>query len=77
LSGLYPTLAGMDAAVIYKQLDDYRAGKRSWSAMNGSRRRSRSKLRPMWRHTMLAIQMVWRQQPASGIRRGKTRPPFA
>ena len=25
----------MDAAVIYKQLDDYRAGKRSWSAMNG------------------------------------------
>jgi len=35
LSGLYPTLAGMDAAVIYKQLDDYRAGKRSWSAMNG------------------------------------------
>jgi cytochrome c553 len=34
-SGLYPTLAGMDAAVIYKQLDDYRAGKRSWGAMNG------------------------------------------
>jgi cytochrome c553 len=33
--GLYPTLAGMDAAVIYKQLDDYRAGKRSWGAMNG------------------------------------------
>jgi cytochrome c553 len=25
----------MDAAVIYKQLDDYRAGKRSWGAMNG------------------------------------------
>src|SRR5260370_6466238 len=34
-SGLYPTLAGMDAAVIYKQLDDYRADKRSWGAMNG------------------------------------------
>ena len=34
-SGLYPTLAGMDAAVIYKQLDDYRAGRRSWGAMNG------------------------------------------
>lgn len=34
-SGLYPTLAGMDAAVIYKQLDDFRAGKRSWGAMNG------------------------------------------
>ncbi len=34
-SGLYPTLAGMDAAVIYKQLDDFRAGKRWWGAMNG------------------------------------------
>lgn len=33
-SGLYPTLAGMDAAVIYKQLDDFRSGKRSWGAMN-------------------------------------------
>jgi cytochrome c553 len=33
-AGLYPTLAGMDAAVIYKQLDDFRAGKRSWGAMN-------------------------------------------
>lgn len=34
-SGLYPTLAGMDAAAIYKQLDDYRVDKRSWGAMNG------------------------------------------
>ena len=33
-SSLFPTLAGMDAAVIYKQLDDFRAGKRSWGAMN-------------------------------------------
>ena len=33
-SDLFPTLAGMDAAVIYKQLDDFRAGKRSWGAMN-------------------------------------------
>lgn len=33
-SGLFPTLAGMDAAVTYKQLDDFRAGKRSWGAMN-------------------------------------------
>src|SRR5258708_5899188 len=33
-SGLFPTLAGMDAAGIYKQLDDFRAGKRSWGAMN-------------------------------------------
>ena len=33
-NGLYPTLAGMDAAVIYKQLDDFRSGKRSWGAMN-------------------------------------------
>jgi cytochrome c553 len=33
-SGLYPTLAGMDAAVIYKQLDDFRSRKRSWGAMN-------------------------------------------
>ena len=33
-TGLYPTLAGMDTAVIYKQLDDFRTGKRSWGAMN-------------------------------------------
>ena len=33
-SGLFPTLAGMDAAVIYKQLDDFRAGKRSSDVMN-------------------------------------------
>jgi cytochrome c553 len=34
-SGIYPTLAGMDAAVIYKQLDDFRSGHRSWAgAMN-------------------------------------------
>ena len=32
---IYPTLAGMDAAVIYKQLEDFRAGKRAWGAMNG------------------------------------------
>jgi cytochrome c553 len=31
---LFPTLAGMDAAVIYKQLDDFRSGKRSWGVMN-------------------------------------------
>ena len=30
----YPTIAGMDAAVIYKQLDDYRSGHRTWGAMN-------------------------------------------
>ena len=33
-SGLYPTLAGMDAAAIYKELDDFRSGKRLWGAMN-------------------------------------------
>ena len=33
-TGLYPTLAGMDGASIFKQLDDFRAGKRSWGAMN-------------------------------------------
>jgi cytochrome c553 len=33
-SSLIPTLAGMDAAAIYKQLDDYRSGKRLWSVMN-------------------------------------------
>jgi len=33
-SGLYPTLAGMEAATIYKQLDDFRAGKRSSGVMN-------------------------------------------
>jgi cytochrome c553 len=32
-SSLVPTLAGMDAAVIYKQLDDYRNGKRLWGVM--------------------------------------------
>ena len=30
---LIPTLAGMDAAVIYKQLDDYRSSKRLWGVM--------------------------------------------
>lgn len=32
-SSLIPTLAGMDAAVLYKQLDDYRSGKRLWGVM--------------------------------------------
>jgi cytochrome c553 len=32
-SGLVPTLAGMEGAVIYKQLDDYRSGKRLWGVM--------------------------------------------
>ena len=32
-STLIPTLAGMDPAVIYKQLDDYRSGKRLWGVM--------------------------------------------
>jgi cytochrome c553 len=30
---LFPTLAGMNAAVIYKQLDDFRSGKRLWGVM--------------------------------------------
>ena len=33
-SALFPTLAGMNAAVIYKQLDDFRSGKRLWGGMN-------------------------------------------
>jgi cytochrome c553 len=33
-STLIPTLAGMTPAVIYKQLDDYRSGKRLWGAMS-------------------------------------------
>jgi cytochrome c553 len=33
-AGLYPTLAGIEVPVIYKQLDDFRARKRSWGAMN-------------------------------------------
>jgi cytochrome c553 len=33
-SALFPTLAGMPAATIYKQLDDFRAGKRSSGVMN-------------------------------------------
>jgi cytochrome c553 len=32
-STLIPTLAGMGSAVIYKQLDDYRSGKRLWGNM--------------------------------------------
>ena len=31
---LIPTLGGMDATVIYKQLDDYRSGKRLWGVMS-------------------------------------------
>jgi cytochrome c553 len=31
---LIPTLAGMDATVIFKQLDDYRSGKRLWGVMS-------------------------------------------
>ena len=31
---LIPTLAGMDTAVIYKQLDDYRSGKRLWGVIS-------------------------------------------
>ena len=34
-SDLFPTLAGMDAAVIYKELADYRSGKRLWGVMKG------------------------------------------
>ena len=33
-STLFPTLAGMDAAVIYKQLDDFRSGKRVSDVMS-------------------------------------------
>ena len=33
-TSLIPTLAGMDAAVIYKQLADYRSGKRLWGVMS-------------------------------------------
>jgi cytochrome c553 len=33
-SELYPTLAGMEAAAIFKQLDDFRARKRSSGVMN-------------------------------------------
>jgi cytochrome c553 len=33
-SPLIPTLAGMDSASIYKQLDDYRSGKRLWGVMS-------------------------------------------
>jgi cytochrome c553 len=32
-SNLIPMIAGMDAAAIYKQLDDYRSGKRLWGVM--------------------------------------------
>jgi len=32
---LIPTLDGMNAAALFKQLADYRSGKRLWSVMNG------------------------------------------
>jgi cytochrome c553 len=32
-SSLIPTLAGMDSAAMFKQLDDYRTGKRLWGVM--------------------------------------------
>ncbi|MGA7323224.1 MAG: c-type cytochrome [Rhodomicrobium sp.] len=32
-SALIPTLAGMDAPAIYKQLEDFRTGKRQWGVM--------------------------------------------
>jgi cytochrome c553 len=34
-SDMFPTLAGMDSAAIYKQLDDFRWGKRQSGVMNG------------------------------------------
>lgn len=34
-TSLVPTLAGMDVAAIYKQLDDFRSSKRLWNVMNG------------------------------------------
>jgi len=34
-TGQFPTLAGMEAAVTYKQLDDFRSGKRASAMMNG------------------------------------------
>jgi cytochrome c553 len=34
-SNTIPTLAGMDAAAILKQLDDFRTNKRVWGVMNG------------------------------------------
>jgi len=34
-SDLAPTLAGADAAALYKELADYRSGKRLWGVMNG------------------------------------------
>jgi cytochrome c553 len=34
-SNIVPTLGGMDAAAIYKQLDDFRSNKRLWDVMNG------------------------------------------
>lgn len=33
-SELIPNLAGMDRSVIFKQLDDYRSGKRNWDVMS-------------------------------------------
>ena len=33
-SDFTPTLAGMDSQVIYKQLDDFRSGKRLWGVMS-------------------------------------------
>jgi cytochrome c553 len=68
----------MDAAVIYKQLDDYRAGKRSWSAMNG--------IAQALSQQASADVAVYHANDTNGLALaaskwdppgGKTRPPFA
>ena len=69
-SGLYPALAGMDAAVIYKQLDDFRAGKRSWGAMNGIVQALSAKRRLTWRRIWRAAPRGWRLSSASDSRPG-------
>jgi cytochrome c553 len=37
-TSLVPTLAGMDAASLYKQINDYRSGKRLWGVMSAMAR---------------------------------------
>ena len=58
---LIPTLAGIDPAVIYKQLDDYRSGKRLWGVMNAIARALRSRTWAESRSISLALQTGYRR----------------
>ena len=61
---------GWMRVAIYKQLDDFRAGKRSWGAMNAIAKRCRRKIRPMSALTSRAAPMACRPSSASIFKPG-------